>query len=73
MPNTYNTASYPHLSGIAAHLRRGKEMLRDYMARRALYRQACDELHALTNRELADLGIHRSEIPRIAREAAQAS
>ena len=32
-------------------------------------RQTRTELYALTNRELADLGITRSDIPRIARQA----
>lgn len=39
-------------------------------ARRAVYRQTVNELSNLSNRELADLGIHRSMITRIATEAA---
>ncbi len=39
-------------------------------ARRAVYRQTVSELSNLSNRELADLGIHRSMITRIATEAA---
>lgn len=38
-------------------------------ARHRLYRQTLAEMQALSNRELADLGMHRSEIPRIARQA----
>ncbi len=38
--------------------------------RRALYRRTLDELACLTDRELADLGVHRSEVARVAREAA---
>lgn len=40
------------------------------LQQRAVYNQTTRELQALTNRELADLGIHRSEIPRIAADAA---
>lgn len=40
------------------------------LARRAIYNQTVRELDALTNRELADLGIDRSEISALAREAA---
>lgn len=39
-------------------------------ARRAVYRQTVEELSNLSNRELDDLGIHRSMITRIANEAA---
>ncbi len=39
-------------------------------ATRRVYRTTLDELHALSNRELADLGLHRSELKRIAWEAA---
>ncbi|WP_203232287.1 DUF1127 domain-containing protein [Gemmobacter caeruleus] len=44
--------------------------VRTAMARRAIYRQTVRELKALNNRELADLGIHRSMITRMALEAA---
>ncbi|MCC1482234.1 DUF1127 domain-containing protein [Roseibaca sp. Y0-43] len=40
------------------------------MQQRAVYNRTARELHALSDRELGDLGIHRSEIPRIAAEAA---
>ena len=35
------------------------------------YNRTVSELQALTNRELADLGIARADIGRIARQAAQ--
>lgn len=38
--------------------------------RRRIYNQTVRELNALTSRELADLGIHRSMITRLALEAA---
>lgn len=41
-------------------------------AQRKIYRQTCNELYALSSRELADLGIHRSMIKSIALEAAKA-
>lgn len=39
-------------------------------ARRALYARTVQELHALSNRDLADLGISRLQIEDVAREAA---
>jgi uncharacterized protein YjiS (DUF1127 family) len=36
----------------------------------SMYRQASRELSSLSGRELADMGISRSDIPRIARQAA---
>lgn len=44
--------------------------LRDNRRRYRMYRQTVRELTALTDRELADLGIHRSSISAIAMEAA---
>jgi len=40
--------------------------------RRARYRQVFFELEHMTARELAELGIRRCDIPRIARESAAA-
>ena len=34
------------------------------------YRETCSELNRLSQRELSDLGISRSEIPALARRAA---
>ncbi|MBL3673962.1 DUF1127 domain-containing protein [Paracoccus sp. KCTC 42845] len=42
-------------------------------ARRVIYRQTARELNALTNRDLADLGISRAMITRLAYEAAWGS
>ncbi|MDT1063477.1 DUF1127 domain-containing protein [Paracoccus sp. CPCC 101403] len=47
--------------------------LRDYLARRALFRQTVRELNDLSGRELADLGINRSMIRSVAYEAAWGS
>ncbi|MEO0378665.1 MAG: DUF1127 domain-containing protein [Pseudomonadota bacterium] len=40
-------------------------------ATRRIYRTTLGELNALSNRELADLGMHRSELKRVAWEAAE--
>ena len=38
--------------------------------RRRVYLQTVTELNALTDRELADLGLHRLMIPAVAKDAA---
>lgn len=37
---------------------------------RAAYRRTFDELSAMCNRDLADIGVDRAEIPRLATQAA---
>jgi len=44
--------------------------LRDMLTRRAIYRQTFNELHALGDRELNDLGIPRGMIHQVAYEGA---
>jgi uncharacterized protein YjiS (DUF1127 family) len=44
--------------------------LREASRRRAVYRRTLAELRALSERDLADLGIHSAMIPQIAHEAA---
>ena len=44
--------------------------LREAWARYRLYRQTVSELVGLSDRELADLGLHRSHIRSVAREHA---
>lgn len=44
--------------------------IRDAVRRRAVYRQTLRELNALTERDLSDLGLHKSMIHHVAREAA---
>jgi len=46
------------------------DSLADRAAQRARYRKTVAELQALSDRDLADFGYHRSEIPHIARAAA---
>ncbi|SNR26435.1 DUF1127 domain-containing protein [Puniceibacterium sediminis] len=47
--------------------------LRTGLAKRKLYRNTLDELQSLNDRELADLGLHRSILRRVAYEAAYAA
>lgn len=60
----------PRQTGLFSRLQRLRDALNTVMQQRAVYSRTLQELQALSNRELADLGIHRSEIPRIAAEAA---
>ncbi len=52
--------------GIAALI----ETAKTRFVRYRVYRQTVNELSALSNRELADLGLHRSIIRRVAMQAA---
>lgn len=56
-------------TGFGATLDTIAAELRGFFARRRLYRETLRELNGLSNRELADLGLHRSQIKRIAIEA----
>jgi uncharacterized protein YjiS (DUF1127 family) len=49
------------------------EVLKSRIATRQRYNRAASELNALSDRDLADMGIHRSDIERIARLASQGS
>ncbi|WP_102226178.1 DUF1127 domain-containing protein [Acidimangrovimonas sediminis] len=54
-------------NGRLAHL---KSQFGAAMERRRIYKTTMNELRALSDRDLADLGLHRSMIKRIALEAA---
>jgi uncharacterized protein YjiS (DUF1127 family) len=56
--------------GFAGRLSSAIQRMQENRARRVIYRQTMRELNALTNRDLANLGIHRTMIPRLAEEAA---
>lgn len=57
-------------SDFADRLASLKAEIATKLAARKLYRQTYNELQDLTSRDLADLGIHRSNIRAIAFEAA---
>jgi uncharacterized protein YjiS (DUF1127 family) len=57
-------------SGLIERVASVTGSLRDGWRRFRVYRQTLRELNALGDRELADLGIHRSNIGAIANEAA---
>lgn len=57
--------------GIADRIHALFTAAQEALGRRRVYRQTLNELNALTDRELADLGIARSMISRIAIEAAE--
>ncbi|SMX46700.1 DUF1127 domain-containing protein [Actibacterium lipolyticum] len=57
-------------TGLAHAVRNVIDTVRVARARRAAFNTTFRELSALTDRDLADLGIHRGEITRIAREEA---
>lgn len=61
---TYDTSirGLPATGGLTARLRK-------FLAERRLYRETVSELSQLTDRELADLGIHRATIGDVARES----
>ena len=65
--HTHNAAA---TSGIAGRLMAAIQHMQENRARHVIYRQTVRELNALTNRDLADLGIERATITRLAREAA---
>lgn len=57
-------------SGIFGRLLTAIQHMQENRARRAIYNQTLRELNTLTNRDLADLGINRAMIDRLAHEAA---
>jgi len=58
---------------IADRMRAALRNFGEEMVRRRVYRTTLMELNALSNRELADLGMNRSELRRVAYEAAYGS
>ncbi len=57
-------------SGLSARFSALLIDLRARLARRKVYNQTLSELQSLSNRELADLGLNRSIIRRVAYQAA---
>jgi uncharacterized protein YjiS (DUF1127 family) len=66
----YVNSSRATTYGIADRVAVIVKSLRVGLERRRVFKQTVRELQALSNRELADLGIHRSMITRVANEAA---
>ncbi|AUC54830.1 MAG: DUF1127 domain-containing protein [Sagittula sp.] len=62
----YTSQSQSALTGFAGIV----ETIRARRARRKVFNQTFRELSSLSNRELADLGLGRSEIRRVAYQAA---
>ncbi len=62
-----STLKGAHSFGIASLF----EAAKDRFLRNRMYRQTVNELSSLSNRELADLGLHRSMIRRVAQQAAE--
>jgi uncharacterized protein YjiS (DUF1127 family) len=56
--------------GFAGRIDALRARFASWRARRALYERTLIELCVLSNAELADLGIHRCDIARVARMAA---
>lgn len=57
-------------NGLGEWVRQSVELARQQLARRKLYKTTVRELNALSGRELADMGINRSMIRRLALEVA---
>lgn len=69
----YVTAYRPEKSGVAARIGDLIETIRKRRHQHRIERTTFNELSQLTDRDLADLGIHRSQIREIARDAARLS
>lgn len=54
-------------ANAAAHTRRGWRHAIDRLRRAARERKALRELHAMTDRQLADIGLSRGDLPRLTR------
>lgn len=63
------SARATHL-GLADRFATWMKVNRDRKLRRALYNRTFNELASLSNRDLLDMGVHRSMIAEIAHEAA---
>lgn len=55
-------------TSFAGSLFAGIENLRQRFVAYRQFRETLDGLNALTDRDLADLGLHRSQIPAVAKE-----
>ena len=67
---TYVNTTHSYEIGLIQRLRNALDLIRASAAQRRVYNTTVRELAALGDRDLADLGIHRSNIRAIAYEAA---
>jgi uncharacterized protein YjiS (DUF1127 family) len=58
-------------SGLVAAFQDLRARAEEWRATRAAYTRTLNELSAMSSRELADIGLHRSDIPGVAAEAAK--
>jgi len=65
--NTTQTAHLP----VFARIRAGLGGIATRYKQHRMYRETLEGLSALTNRELADLGLNRSELRYVARQASR--
>jgi uncharacterized protein YjiS (DUF1127 family) len=56
--------------GLSDRIAAIRDGIRAARRERAVYRQTYDELAQLSDRDLADLGLHRAQIATVARQAA---
>lgn len=56
--------------GLLSRLAEARTALGERLARRAVYRRTLNEMSMLSDRDLADLGVHRSQLRSIAWKAA---
>ena len=68
-----NTLTIHPLARLLETIGRHLSSLADQREKRAVYDRVWRELSAMSHREQADIGIHSSDIPRIASEAAAMS
>lgn len=66
----YATQTTLATGGLAQRFGDLRATLAARVARYRTYRQTLDELAALSDRDLADLGLHRADIRGVARDAA---
>ncbi len=66
----YSNSTRTAHGSFADRLAAVRQTIRAALTRRSIYNQTWRELNGLSDRELADLGIHRADIARIARQAA---
>jgi uncharacterized protein YjiS (DUF1127 family) len=65
----YITQNTPLRGTLAGWIETLFDSLRQRRENYLRYRQTADELHALSDRELADIGIARCDIPTVARQS----